>query len=90
MPSGFSITYVDQQESLIADLRQLVNKEKARAERAEAALAALQTPCVCRRADDGWIEPGCGGPITTTRTYPFCMHCGHPQTVAEWSREAQP
>ncbi len=52
-------------------------------ESAETELAAMRAPCPWTRADDGYMEPGCGAPALSTQTFPFCPHCGHPVQVAE-------
>lgn len=94
MENGFSLTYVDQQEALIGDLRLLLGKEKDRAEAAEAALAERDKPCVwvARRRNRGggtMIEPTCKreaddfGFISAMEApaTKFCPNCGHPIKV---------
>ena len=88
-------TYIEQQESYIAELRtrcasaeaalatMIEQKEYFRQcwEAAEAALAERDKPCVWRRADDGFFETGCNAPRYTSRAPKFCQNCGHPVEV---------
>lgn len=77
-------------EAEIRDLRVEWRAIFARAETAEAALAALQTPCVWREQEDGsYWDTGCGeancfevdGPLDNG--YRFCPYCRHPIEVAK-------
>lgn len=68
---------------------------QARAERAEAELAAMRTPCVWTPTGSGWadsgFDTGCGAwyQKAVEEVADFCVHCGHPiEAVA--TPEAQP
>ena len=55
--------------------------EAARAEQAEAALAALQTPCMWTVDGQGWFVSQCDGNLRR-KNGKFCPACGHPVEVA--------
>ena len=79
MENGFSITYVDKQDSLIADLRRMLTAAIARAETAESALAERDKPCVWTEMDNGNWHSGCDEEFFYRGK--FCPDCGHPVEV---------
>lgn len=68
-------TYIEQQESYIAELREL-------AEQLQAALAERDKPCVWKHLKKGWYTGGCDDSIYAG-FFKFCPNCGHPVEVAE-------
>ena len=89
-------TYIEQQESYIAELRtrcasaeaalatMIEQKEYFRQcwEAAEAALAERDKPCVWTHLKKGWYTGGCDDSIYAG-FFKFCPNCGHPVEVAE-------
>lgn len=70
-------------ENDLIDVAKQRDAALARADRAEAALAAVQAPCVWVKRADGWPTPGCGlGPaVVTGGVFKFCPYCRHPFEV---------
>ena len=77
---GDKVTYEDQTEAYIKDLRREWLEVLARAEAAEAALAERDKPCLWTYSDEGECYVGECGNRNRYKSY-FCGTCGHPVQV---------